>query len=126
MENQYSQYFSEKSLWEKIKKFSKTAGKKVVYTVLLLYYVMTDKGVSLKAKAIIIGALGYFIFPLDAIPDLAPLIGFSDDLGVLLFALSQVSDSVTPEIQLKAHNQLSNWFGSIDDDELNEINSHLH
>ncbi len=81
----YSNHYSEQNLWDKIKQFSKTAGEKVVYAVLLLFYLVTDKGVSLKSKATIIGALGYFIFPLDAIPDIMPAIGFTDDLGVLMF-----------------------------------------
>lgn len=39
-ENNYNQYFSEESLWEKLKKYAKVAGTKVVYAVLLLYYTM--------------------------------------------------------------------------------------
>jgi len=50
MNDEYAKYFSEKSLWEKIKKFSKAAGSKVVYAVLLLYYAMGDKNVSIKTK----------------------------------------------------------------------------
>ncbi|MDX1284739.1 MAG: DUF1232 domain-containing protein, partial [Draconibacterium sp.] len=87
MDNKYSKYFSETSLWEKVKKYSKEAGVKVVYAALLLYYAMKDKSVSLKNKLAITAALGYFILPTDAILDLTPIIGYSDDLGVLLFAL---------------------------------------
>ena len=118
MKNQYSKYYNEKSLWKKLKKFSKQAGQKVVYVVLLLYYVMIDKSVKLKTKATIAAALGYFILPLDAIPDLTPVIGFTDDLGVLLFALSQVSENITPEIKERAKSQLKDWFGSVDEKEL--------
>ena len=125
MNNRYSKYYSEKSLWEKLKKFSKLAGLKVVYSVLLLYYVMIDPGVSIKNKAVIAAALGYFILPLDAIPDLTPIIGFTDDLGVLLFALSQVSDSITPEIKARAKKQLEQWFGSVEENELNELEKQI-
>ncbi len=125
MGNNYSNYFSEQSLWEKIKKFSKSAGVKVVYAVLLLYYVMTDKNVSLKTKAIVVGALGYFIFPFDAIPDLAPIIGFSDDLGVLMYALSQVSGNITSEIKSRAKAKLFDWFGTVDVQQLNELENQI-
>ena len=118
MENEFSKYYSEKSLWEKLKKFSKTAGAKVVYAVLLLFYVMNDKKVKIKTKLAIAAALGYFIFPTDAIFDLTPFIGYSDDLGVLLFALSQVSSNRTPETEQKARQKLNEWFGEVDEKEL--------
>lgn len=118
MKNLYSKYYSEKSLWEKIKKFFKAAGVKVVYAVLLLFYVMQDKKVSIKTKLSIAAALGYFIFPFDAIIDLTPLIGYSDDLGVLLFTISQVSSKITPETEQKAKDKLNVWFDEVDEKEL--------
>jgi uncharacterized membrane protein YkvA (DUF1232 family) len=121
MNNNYSNYFSEEGLWEKIKKFSKDAGAKVIYAVLLLFYAMKDKSVSIKTKLSIAAALGYFIIPTDAIFDLTPLIGYSDDLGVLLFALSQISSSITPEVKQKAKDKLKDWFGEFDENELREL-----
>jgi len=117
----YSKYYNEKSLWEKIIEYSKSAGSTVVYAVLLLYYVMTDKHVTFKTKLTITAALGYFILPTDAIFDLTPILGYSDDLGVLLFALSQVRTNITPEIREKARQKLGEWFGKIDEKELREL-----
>ena len=124
-ENNYNQYFSEESLWEKLKKYAKVAGTKVVYAVLLLYYTMQDKGAGIKTKLSIAAALGYFILPTDAIFDLAPLIGYSDDLGVLLFALSQISKSITPEIKTKARQKLNDWFGEVDPGEVKEFDERV-
>ena len=121
----YSKYYSEKSLWEKIKKVSKIAGSKVVYAVLLLYYTMQDKSVSVKTKVSIAAALGYFILPTDAIFDFTPLIGYSDDLGVLLFTLARISSGITPEVKKKAREKLQNWFGEIDETELEEIEKNI-
>ena len=121
MKNDFSKYYSEKSLWEKIKQFSKAAGEKVIYVVLLLFYVMKDKNVSVKSKVLIAAALGYFILPTDAIMDLTPVIGYSDDLGVLLFALSQISSNITPEIREQARQKLREWFGGVDEIELESI-----
>ncbi|MEN8115756.1 MAG: YkvA family protein [Bacteroidota bacterium] len=120
-DSKYSKYFSEKKLWEKVKKYSKEAGTKVVYAVLLLYFSMQDKSVSLKSKLGITAALGYFILPTDAIFDLTPVIGFSDDLGVLLFALSQIAGNITPEVKQKAREKLEHWFGEVDERELQEL-----
>lgn len=123
MYDKYSKYFSEESLWDKLKKFGKAAGAKVVYVVLLLFYAFQDKSVGLKTKLSIAAALGYFILPADAIVDLTPLIGFTDDLGVLLFTLSAVADSITPEIKAKAREKLHEWFGEINPGELEDIDN---
>lgn len=125
MENEYSKYYSEESLWKKIKQFSKTAGAKVVYAVLLLFFVMKDKSVGVKTKLSIAAALGYFIFPADAIFDLTPLIGYSDDLGVLLFALSQISSNITPEVKQKARKKLNDWFGEVNEQDLLELENKI-
>lgn len=125
MDNQYSKYYSEESLWEKIKNFSKAAGTKVVYAVLLLYYAMIDSKVSLKTKIFIAAALGYFILPTDAIFDLTPIIGYSDDLGVLLFALKQISSAITAKVKENARKKIAEWFNEIDEKELIELEEKL-
>jgi len=123
--NQFAKYFSEESLWEKIKKFSKTAGTTVVYAALLLFYVMKSRDVTVKTKVSIAAALGYFILPTDAIFDLTPLVGYTDDLGVLIFALSQVSSNITPEIREQARQKLGEWFGEINEEELQDLESKI-
>ena len=121
MNDEYSKYYSDNSLWEKIKKFSKAAGAKVVYAVLLLYYAMKDNSVSLKTKLFIAASLGYFILPTDAIFDLTPIIGYSDDLGVLLFALKQISLAITPLVKENARKKIEEWFTEIDEKEITEL-----
>ncbi|MFW5773816.1 MAG: YkvA family protein [Tangfeifania sp.] len=123
--NQFAKYFSEESLWDKIKKFSKTAGTTVVYAALLLFYVMKSKDVTIKTKVSIAAALGYFILPTDAIFDLTPLVGYTDDLGVLIFALSQVSSNITPEMKEQARQKLGEWFGEINEEELQDMESKI-
>ncbi len=125
MDNNYSKYYSETGLWEKIKKVAKTAGTKVVYAVLLLYYAMQDESMSIKTRLSIAAALGYFILPTDAIFDLTPIIGFSDDLGVLMFVLTQISASITAEVMDKAKQKIEEWFGDIDVDKLREIDDKI-
>ena len=114
----YGGKFSKRDFAEKISRIAKRAGAKLVYAALILYYTLQSDQVSKKDKAIIIGALGYMISPLDAIPDAIPIAGLTDDLAVLLYVLKKVWTDIDPEIQEKAKKRLSKWF---DEDEIAEI-----
>jgi uncharacterized membrane protein YkvA (DUF1232 family) len=106
-----SKHYSEDKFWEKLKRYAKKAGSSVVYAVLLLYYTLQKPEVPTKAKATIIGALGYFIFPFDLIPDVMVGVGYTDDLGALGIALFQVAIYIDNEIKQKAKEKLIEWFG---------------
>ena len=114
----YSNKFTQKDFVEKISRIAKRAGSKLVYAALILYYTLQSDKVSKADKAIIIGALGYMISPLDVIPDAIPIAGLTDDLAVLLYVLKKVWTDIDPEIQEKAKKRLSKWF---DEDEISEI-----
>ena len=114
----YGGKFSKRDFAEKISRIAKRAGAKLVYAALILYYTLQSDKVSKKDKAIIIGALGYMISPLDAIPDAIPIAGLTDDLAVLLYVLKKVWTDIDPEIQAKAKKRLSKWFY---EDEIAEI-----
>ncbi|WP_071393027.1 YkvA family protein [Bacillus tuaregi] len=118
---EHSKHYSENGLWEKIKKYSKKAGSSAVYAVLLLYYVLQKKEVPKKSKAVILGALGYFILPLDFIPDIAAGIGFTDDIGALVAALWQVSMYIDADVKQQARDRLKSWFGDhVDTSEIDD------
>ena len=104
-------YYSDEKFWDKLKKFAKKAGSSVVYAVLLLYYTLQKPEVPKKTKAVIIGALGYFILPIDLLPDMMLGVGFTDDLGALGFALLQVAMYIDEDIKSKARTKLADWFG---------------
>ena len=112
----YKDKFSQQNFIEKIQRIAKRAGAKLVYIALILYYLMQSDKVSLKDKAIIIGALGYLISPIDVVPDAIPIAGLADDLAVLLYALGKVWSQVDDNLKDKAKEKLSQWF---DEDELN-------
>jgi uncharacterized membrane protein YkvA (DUF1232 family) len=114
----YRKHYSDASFWDKLKRYSKAAGMKVVYPALLLQYMMKSEDVSLKVKLILSAALGYFILPVDFIPDFAPMIGFADDLGVLLLVLRQMAVHITPEIRKNAREHLHKWFGETNSQEM--------
>lgn|SRR5574344_1449761 len=124
MENNYENYqseYSEKKFWDKVVGVAKKAGAKVIYLALLLYYVLSDQNVSKYDKAKIYGALGYFILPVDLIPDFIPVVGYSDDLIALLWATHSVWSNITVEMKERAKNQIHEWFGDYDIDTLNNI-----
>ena len=112
--------FNEKKLIRKITKVAKSAGLLIIYPAVILLYLFKDKKVPLASKSIIAAALAYFIFPADSIPDITPIIGYSDDLGILLVSLSHLIKYVTPEILEKTKKKLAQWFGNIEELEREE------
>ena len=54
--------------------------------------------------------LVYFINPIDAIPDVTPIAGFTDDLGVIIGALAMIAVHITPEIKKQATQKAAEWF----------------
>ena len=118
MKKKFAGYYNEKALLEKLKRFSVKAGQQVVYSVLLLYFVLRSPEVSVARKLSIAAAMGYFILPFDMVPDLIPLIGFTDDLGILIYTLVQISTSITPGIKKQAREKMEGWFEKVDDRQL--------
>ena len=107
----YGSKYSEEKFWDKLKRYASKAGIKVVYNALLLFYTLQKKEVPAWVRIVIVGALGYFIFPLDGIPDPTPIVGYSDDLGALLSALAAVAAHVDEPVKEKARKKLKVWFG---------------
>ena len=87
----YQKNYSERGLWGKVTKVAKKAGIKVIYAALLLFYALKSEKTSAADRALIIGALGYFILPTDLIPDFIPATGYTDDFGALVLALARVA-----------------------------------
>ncbi|HKI79452.1 MAG TPA: YkvA family protein [Ignavibacteriaceae bacterium] len=86
--------FVEENLWEKLER----VGKKISFArdILALVNYMRDPLVSWHRKAIVVAGLIYFISPIDAIPDISPLIGYLDDLGVITAILKFLGSELTP------------------------------
>ena len=108
----FQEQYTEGSFWDKTVNFAKSAGKEVIEKALWLFYAAQDPATPVWAKGVIYGALGYFISPIDAIPDITPIIGYTDDLGVLAAAVASVSMYITAEVKEKASQKLKDWFGA--------------
>ena len=114
----YANKFSQTDFVDKIARIAKRAGSKLVYAALILYYTLQSDKISKTNKAMIIGALGYMISPLDVVPDAIPIAGLTDDLAVLLFVLKKVWTDIDPSIIEQAKEKLSKWF---DEEEICDI-----
>ena len=119
---QYKDRFTKNGFVEKISRIARRAGSKLVYAALLLYYTLESDKISLKDKAIIIGALGYLISPLDVIPDAIPIAGLGDDLAVLIYVLNKVWGNVNEDVKAKSRDKLLQWF---DEEEIGDVDSNL-
>lgn len=117
----YANKFSANDFMEKVSSIAKRAGSKLVYAALILYYTLQSDNVPKADKAIIIGALGYMISPLDVMPDAIPIVGLSDDLAVLLYVLKKIWINVDSDIKAKAKEKLDKWFDSDEIEETNDL-----
>lgn len=102
--------FDEISFWDKVKNVARAAGKEVIEKGLWLYYAAQQPATPAWARAVIYGALAYFVLPLDAIPDFVPVAGYTDDLGALAAALATVAVYVTPDVKDMARAKMGHWF----------------
>ena len=109
--NEYAANYSEDDLWKKVKGNVKKAGLGLIYNALKLYYVTKNPNCPMKVKAGIFAALGYFISPIDLIPDFTPIAGFSDDGGAILLALGMAQMYIDDNVKEKAKERISNLFG---------------
>lgn len=103
----------------------KALGQSLAYTALLLYHTYRKPETPIWAKRVVLGALAYLIAPIDSIPDLTPLLGFTDDMGVLSFALVTIACYVDDSVKEKARVSTSKIFKNIDDKVINEVNDQL-
>lgn len=107
----YTKGYSEDSLGKKLAGYAAIAGKEVVEKVLVLYETLKDRDTPTWARGVIIAALGYFISPVDAIPDLIPFAGYADDLGALAAAVGTVAAHIKKKHVTAAKATLVRWFG---------------
>jgi len=87
-------------------------GIRLLYSALLLYYAFKRNDLPAWARSIVIGVIGYLLSPIDSIPDLTPLVGYTDDLGILSYALVLIAAYVNDDVRAKAKSRLLNLLGN--------------
>lgn len=111
-DEKYRGAYSEKAFRAKLLRFAGAIGKEGLRSALTLYYTLRRRDLPARARAIILGALGYLILPADVIPDIIPVLGFTDDVGVLAAALAAVAMYVDDETRARADAALERWLGA--------------
>lgn len=91
--------------WPKVAKFA--GNLPFAEDLLAAYYCAFDRATPNHVRVILIGALAYFVMPIDAIPDLLPMLGYADDAAILAAALKAVTDAIRPEHRDAARRKLS-------------------
>jgi len=84
-----------REFWKKLKRVA--AKLPFVEDLLAAYYCAFDRQTPRHVQAALLGALAYFILPFDFVPDLMPVLGFTDDAAVLATALRMVASNIKPE-----------------------------
>lgn len=105
----YADKFTESDLWDKISTAASAAGSQLLFMVLALFYSLETA--PARDKMMIAGALGYFILPVDILPDLMPG-GYADDLSVLTVVYKSVKDNMSEEAMSKARAKTDDIFGN--------------
>lgn len=111
IDEKYSENYSEESFWDKITSTVKKAGAGLIYKALQLFYATQNPNCPIAVKTAIFGALGYFILPLDLIPDFIPGVGFGDDLAAITAAIAMAHLYIDENVIMKAKNQMQELFG---------------
>ena len=84
-----------REFWAKARRFA--AQLPFAEDLLAAYYCAFDRNTPTQVRAALIGAIAYFVLPVDAVPDLMPLFGFADDAAVLAAAIRMVAGAIRPE-----------------------------
>jgi uncharacterized membrane protein YkvA (DUF1232 family) len=103
-------HYSEPSFRDKLARAALAAGQEVMEKALWLYFAAQRPETPKWAKATVYAALAYFIVPLDAIPDIAPIAGYTDDLGVLAVAVATIVHYIDESVREKTTRVLVRWF----------------
>jgi uncharacterized membrane protein YkvA (DUF1232 family) len=94
----------ERGFWRKLKATCRQIP--FVDDLVSVYYCAIDPATPLHVKAILYGALAYFVLPFDVVPDFVALFGFTDDAAVLYAAIRTVAPQIKPEHRVRAKEAL--------------------
>ncbi|EGQ9096707.1 DUF1232 domain-containing protein [Vibrio alginolyticus] len=97
----------EKTFWRKMKGSVKKAGEEIAVMGIKSWLAMADSNTSVRHKAILGGALAYFVLPTDMVPDVLAGVGFTDDMAALTLAANSVGNAITDEHEEQAREKLN-------------------
>ena len=94
--------FNDQGLLRQLARYALRLGRPVVEQLYGLYYMLLAEATPMRSKMVIVGALLYFVSPIDLVPDILGPLGFSDDLAVIALVFKQVKEHLSDEIRAKA------------------------
>ncbi|MGF1610789.1 MAG: YkvA family protein [Kiloniellales bacterium] len=95
----------EASFWHKLR--SNLGRVPFLDEALAAYYCARDRETPTRVKAVLMGALAYFVVPTDIIPDFVAWVGFTDDAAVLAIAIQAVAPHIKPRHRERARQMLA-------------------
>lgn len=119
--DKFSAYFSESGLADKLIDYGKIVGSKVAYPVILLYSALLSPTTASKDKLLITSYLGYFILPMDLIPDFIAGVGFADDAAAITACLTALRHLLSPAVCEDANKRICKIFGEVDTEAMSKI-----
>lgn len=109
--SKYRKDYSDNKFLDVVKKYGGKIGKDVLGKAFRLYYVLKKDNIPFSVKGIIVGALGYLIMPVDIIPDIIPMLGWTDDAAAIALALSQINSYVDVGVVRQAEDKVKELVG---------------
>lgn len=99
------------STWQQVLGMVRSAGEKVALEAAKVWHVAQDAATPTHVKGVLYGALAYLALPVDAVPDIVPFVGFTDDLAALSAALYAANTWITDETLARARASVRAIFG---------------
>ena len=110
-ESSAGEEISSATFWRKLRGMVAIAGRKTLFSSLVLFNCLKDRDTPAWARGVIVGALGYLILPTELIPDMLPGAGYGDDWSTIVVALGTVAAYIKETHKLRAKEQLDKLFG---------------
>lgn len=94
--------FNDQGFLRKLARYALRLGRPVVEQLYALYFMLQSQDTPMRSKMVIVGALLYFVSPVDLVPDILGPLGFSDDLAVIAMVYKQMKTYLTTDIRARA------------------------
>lgn len=102
--------WDEDGFWRKLKRHAVSAGSHVVERALWLYFAARRPDCPAWARITVYGALGYFISMVDAVPDLTPVLGYTDDFALMGLALATLARYIDEGVKQRGAAVMARYF----------------
>jgi uncharacterized membrane protein YkvA (DUF1232 family) len=99
----------ERGFWSKLRRHVRRVP--FVEDAVAGYYCALDPATPLQVKAVLFGALAYFVLPIDLVPDVIAWLGFTDDAAVLYAAIRTVAPHITDRHRAQARTAVDRLAG---------------